>query len=341
MLDDLKYIHQRDSQDALGVAAKEWQELSLSYDFPSLSRPESVVFMGMGGSALAALLSKTWPGYNLPFEIVRNYDLPKYINHTTLVIISSYSGNTEEAVAALEQALQSDAKIAVITSGGKLEEMVADNPSVTLAKLPQASQPRYAVFYNFKALLSLLEHCHILDTAMIEAEVSKTKDFLSVSAETLLPTVPTNDNPAKKLARELVGKTPVIYAGPSLAPAAYKWKISFNENAKNVAWWNQYPEFNHNEFLGWAAQPHDKPYEVIDLRSSFDSQRIRRRFELSDQMLSGRRPKAHVVEAQGQSLLDQLLWTVMFGDFVSIYLGILNNVDPTEVDLIENFKKRL
>jgi glucose/mannose-6-phosphate isomerase len=140
---------------------------------------------------------------------------------------------------------------------------------------------------------------------------------------------------------ELAGKSPVIYAGPLLAPAAYKWKISFNENAKNVAWWNQFPELNHNEFIGWASHPVDKPYGVIDLRSNLEHPRVQKRFEVTERLLSGLRPAPNVVQAQGETILQQLLWTVAFGDFVSIYLALINGVNPAPVDLVEKFKLAL
>jgi glucose/mannose-6-phosphate isomerase len=140
---------------------------------------------------------------------------------------------------------------------------------------------------------------------------------------------------------EIAGKTPVVYAGPRLAPVAYKWKISFNENAKNIAWWNSLPEFNHNEFMGWTSHPIEKPYTVIDLRSDLEHPQIQKRFELTDKLLSGRRPAAQVVQAEGQGLLQQLVWATAFGDFVSIYLALLNNVNPTPIDLIEKFKAEL
>ncbi|HLG90630.1 MAG TPA: SIS domain-containing protein, partial [Candidatus Saccharimonadales bacterium] len=155
------------------------------------------------------------------------------------------------------------------------------------------------------------------------------------------PTVPTSQNPAKKLALELAGKSPVIYAGPLLAPAAYKWKINFNENAKNLAWWNELPEFDHNELIGWSSHPSQKPYEIIELRSKLEHPRVQKRFQAGEKLLSGLRPAPNVVEVQGETLLEQLLWAVNFGDFVSIYLALLNNINPTPVDLVEKFKKSL
>jgi glucose/mannose-6-phosphate isomerase len=139
----------------------------------------------------------------------------------------------------------------------------------------------------------------------------------------------------------MIGKSVVVYGGPKLWPAAYKWKISFNENSKQVAWAGAIPEFNHNEFIGWSKQPHDKPYAVVDLRSHLEHERVQKRFEVTERLLSGLRPAPHVVQAQGATLLEQLLWTVAFGDFVSLYTGILNGLNPAPVELVEKFKKEL
>jgi glucose/mannose-6-phosphate isomerase len=197
-----------------------------------------------------------------------------------------------------------------------------------------------AVFYNFAALVQLFDKTGLIGSDKY-AELRAAAEWLSTQQADFLPTVPTDKNPAKKLALELMGKSPVIYAGPKLFPAAYKWKINFNENAKNVAWCNQIPEFNHNEFLGWTSHPIDKPYAVVDLRSSREHERVQKRFEVTERLLSGKRPSPHVVEAQGESVLQQLLWTITLGDFVSLYLALLNGLNPTPVDLIEKFKKSL
>src|ERR1019366_3049011 len=169
-------------------------------------------------------------------------------------------------------------------------------------------------------------------------ELHKAADWLKDQIAAWLPTVPAKYNRAKQIALELVGKSVVVYGGPKLYPAAYKWKISFNENAKHIAWTNQYSEFNHNEMLGWTKQPVDKPYAVVELRSQLEHPRIQKRFEVTQRLLSGLRPEPIVVEAEGQTLLEQLLWTITLGDFTSLYLALLNNLNPTPVELIEKFK---
>ena len=341
MLDDLKYIHQRDGQDALGIAEKQYSQLLHEFDVPAIDGQfGNIVYAGMGGSALAALISQSWPGYKVPFEVCRQYSVPAYVSDKTLFIAASYSGNTEETVSALQEAEGKGAKIVVIAGGGKLQEVAqANNHSFVL--MPKAEQPRYAVFYNLKALLDILIAARLADKQEIDNQLSAASEFLKGEVQPWLPTVPQQQNPAKQLANELTGKSGVVYGGPLMVPAAYKWKISFNENAKNICWWNQYPEFNHNEFIGWSSHPIQKPYAVVDLRSSFEHPRVQKRFELSDKLLSGRRPAAHVVQAQGKNLLEHLLWTINFGDFVTIYLALLNGVNPSPVELVEKFKKEL
>lgn len=345
MLDDLKYIHERDAQDALGIAQKQGQQLLVEYQIYDINCADdggfaNVVFAGMGGSALAALIATSWPKVNVPFEICRNYEIPAYVNSKTLFIASSYSGNTEETIAAVNSAKQQGAVIVVIASGGQLAEIAKQN-GYQLALLPDVGQPRFGALASLKALTTILVAAKLSGVNNAVTEIQSAAEFINNSVAAWLPTVPTDNNPAKQMALECIGKSPVVYAGPVLFPAAYKWKISFNENAKNVAWCNQLPEFNHNEFLGWTSHPVDKPYVVIDLLSSHDHPRVQKRFDVTDRLLSGRRPAAHEVKAQGETVLQQLLWTIALGDFVSLYTAMLNGLNPTPVDLIEKFKKSL
>lgn len=342
MLDDLKMIHERDAQDALGIAEKQWQQIVHEFEPVSninANNIEKIVYAGMGGSALGALLSTTWPGYSIPFEICRNYAIPQYVDTHTLFIASSYSGNTEETITALEAAGEKNAQIVIIAGGGALIER-AQQKGYPYIVLPPASQPRFAALYGLKALVSLLVGAHIVDSKCVD-DLESTAQWFKQQLAGWRPDVPTKQNIAKQIALEVIGKTPVIYSSTELFPAAYKWKISFNENAKNVAWCNAYPEFNHNEFLGWSSHPIDKPYAIIDLRSKLDNERVQKRFDLSAKLLSGKRPAPIVIDVVGNNRLQQLLWAVGLGDFVSLYTGLLNGLNPTPVDLIEKFKKEL
>lgn len=341
MLDDLKYIHQRDSQDALGIAAKQWQQLEVSYELAELNlEVQNVVFAGMGGSALWALLAKTWPGLDVPFEIVRGYDMPSYISENTLVIVSSYSGNTEETLSCLEQAEAKHAQIVVAASGGKLVE-IAEAKGYPITHLPKSAQPRFGALSGLKSLVTILEKARLLPAESAEKTLHETSEFLKTKVSSWAADVPTSQNKAKQLALELAGSSPVIYAGPQMFPAAYKWKISFNENAKNVAWCGALPEFNHNEFIGWSSHPVDKPYKIVELRSSFEHPRVQKRFEVGQRLLSGKWPSPFVIEAEGDNVLEHLLYCVALGDFVSLYVGLLNGLDPSPVELVEKFKQAL
>jgi glucose/mannose-6-phosphate isomerase len=345
ILDNANVIAQKDPEDALGVAANQYQQTVFD---AKIKNPEhdgreitSVIVTGMGGSALAALLARTlFQGeLSIPFEVSREYSLPEYVNENTLVIASSYSGNTEETVASLEQAINKGAQIGVVASGGSLIGIASDR-GIAHTVIPAGIQPRMAVLYNLKGLFALLVNFGVISKDWLQ-QLEDLSVWLKEESQNWAATVPTEQNYAKRLALEVVGKTPVFYGSQLTAALAYKWKISWNENAKNVAFWNQYPEFNHNEFLGWSSHPVEKPFAVIDIKSSFDRARVEQRMELSDRLLSGLRPQAKSIALKGESLLAQLVWGSILADFASIYTAILNGVDPTPVVLIEKLKQEL
>jgi glucose/mannose-6-phosphate isomerase len=343
-LDNENFLAERDPEGALKVAAEQFTQATFDAVVTNKENDgreiTSIVVTGMGGSALAALLAKAWLKNDMavPFEVIRGYDLPSYIDRHTLVIASSYSGNTEETVSALGQATDRGAQLGVIASGGELNK-IAEDSSIAHVMLPTGLQPRMAVIYNLRALLALLENFGVVVEKLHEIETLSS--WLGQESSAWGPAVPVAQNYAKQLAKQAVGKTPVFYGGALTAPVAYKWKISFNENAKNVAFWNEYPEFNHNEFLGWTSHPVEKPFAIFDLISQFEHPQILKRFEISDRLLSGMRPKATVVNLVGETLIGQMLWASILADYVSIYVAILNGVDPTPVELIEKFKKEL
>lgn len=347
MLDDVNVLKQRDPGNALGVAADEWQQAHYQADVVNGDHDDrvltKVVIAGMGGSALAALLTKALleEKLTIPFEIVREYELPTYVREDTLVIVSSCSGNTEETLGALVQAKERKAQIAVMTSGGKLLELAREG-AITHVVLPDRTkiEPRMSTIAQMRTIAMLLAHFNLVSADYYE-EIASADEWLKAETAQWLPDRSTDANQAKQLALLAVGKTPVFYGGRLTGPLAYKWKISWNENAKNVAFWNVYPEANHNEFIGWSSHPVDKPFAVFDLRSSFEHERILKRFDITDKLLSGKRPKATSLQLKGDTPVNQLLWGTILADFVSIYVAILNGVDPTPVDLVENLKKEL
>jgi len=345
MLDDQNVIQQRDSHNALEIAASQAEQTNFAAnvnspdnDGRSITR---IVVAGMGGSALAALVVKSWLKDELaiPLEVVRSYSLPGYVDFNTLVIVSSYSGNTEEVLSCLEQARESGAQIAIVTAGGQLLE-TARQQSIAHTILPKGLQPRMSTIYQLRALAKLFSHFGVTGESYFD-DIARTGDWLAEQTSQWITDVTTDKNYAKQLALLAVGKTSVFYAGTLMAPVAYKWKISWNETSKNLAFWNEYSEVNHNEFMGWTSHPVEKPFAVFDLVSSFEHPQILKRFEISDRLLSGKRPKAQVVILKGETPLQQMLWGSILADFISIYVAILNGVDPTPVELIEKLKAEL
>ncbi len=345
MLDDVNILKQRDPSDMLGSLSQMVDQLVWQ---PVIVMPENdgreienIVIAGMGGSALAAETLKTVASkqLRLPVEIVKNYQLPAYVSESTLVITVSHSGNTEETLSCYDQARTHNAQLAAIAGGGKLLDK-AQADSVAHIVIPTGSQPRMSTTYHLKALLAIFSLFRILGDDLAHNVASKA-DWLAGQIDSWHGGVPVHENYAKQLALLAAGKTPVIYGGPLTAALAYKWKISWNENAKNTAFTNRYPEFNHNEFVGWSSHPIEKPFVIFDLISSFESARIHERMRLSDRLLSGLRPKAIEIELQGDDLIAQCLWGTALADMTSIYVAILNGVKPEPVELVEKLKTSL
>jgi len=345
MLDDVNMLKQRDPSSALTIASLQYEQVHFRAAVRNANHDNRhinyIVVAGMGGSALAAILAKVWlrNDLSIPVEIIRTYDLPNYVDKNTLVIISSYSGNTEEVLSCLDQARLLGSQMAIIASGGKLIE-IAESDDIAHVPLPIKLQPRMAVIYNLRALVSLFINFGLVDKSKM-AEISSTFDWLYEESLKWASNIPASKNYAKQLALKALGKTAVFYGGYLTAPVAYKWKISWNENAKNLSFWNELSEFNHNEFIGWTSHPIEKPFAVFDIISNLENSQILKRFEISDKLLSGLRPKSTVINLAGETLIQQLLWGSILADFASIYLAILNNVNPTPVPLIEKLKQEL
>lgn len=315
---------------------------SMRYDIVSTDGKgiKNIVFGGMGGSALSANILKNWlyGHLELPFEVCRGYSLPAYVGPSTLVIISSYSGNTEEALSCYKQALGQGAKIVVLSAGGQLGELASKN-NQTLLDLPKGFQPRLAVLAGLKALACLLEDMGLVSTTDLRGQLINVADFLDKMKFQLSPDND-QDNLAMQIAEKISGKIGVVYAGSVLGSAAYKWKIDINENGKQLFFYNTYPELNHNEFQGWMF-PTNKDLVAVQLQSKLDNQQMQKRMDTTTQILKDHGFEPIIVQAQGETRIEQLLYTILLGDYVSAYVGLLNGVNPTPVELVEKLKKEL
>lgn len=302
----------------------------------------SVVLAGMGGSALAGDILKNWLGERLevPFEVVQDYTLPGYLDPHSLVVVSSYSGNTEETLAAYEYASKMNAQIVVMTNGGQLLKL-ANQHGHWLLQLPEAAQPRFAVLAGLKALACTFEDLGLVGGADLRRELEDAANYLDEAKALFSLDNQAEKNPARKLASMLQDKVALIYAGPTLASAAYKWKININEDAKQMAFCNVFPEFDHNEIEGWHLPKDKSAFVALQLESSLDSPQMQKRIVATKEVLKDHGYDPVKISAMGTTLLDHLLYTILLGDYVSAYLAEDNGVEPLQVKLIEELKKKL
>ncbi len=323
--------------DALRIGQR-WQVNAR--DFAGI---KNIIVAGMGGSAIGGDLIRSFLSSKLliPFHVCRHYVLPEYVDDETLVIASSYSGNTEETLSALDDALSRKAMVAAISTGGLLKE-VADLNDIPIAILPPGLQPRAALGYSVVPLLVFLEKIGLVKN--VAKEITDIIPKLQAYREKYIEDSPLLQNPAKNIALKIHGKIPIIYSGPTLTDAmGVRWKGQMCENAKNLAFVNHFAEFNHNELVGWSdtVQTHSEHLVVIVLRDSDDHPQIRKRMNIVEGIIKQQDVELIEVHSRGSLPLERMLSLVQLGDFVSYYLAVLNNVDPTPVKVIEFLKKEL
>ncbi len=331
MLDNKKLLSQRDPSGALDLAMSVASQASFGpmIDGGTVSqKPDSVIIAGMGSLGVVADIVKllTRPVIGVPIEVVRGYDLPHYSNKQTLVITISHTGNTEEVLSCYKQARQNRCTTAVITAGGQLLSL-ANHDDTTSIRVPNSSTPQLSKIYYLRSLLVLLQHFNLIPS-YINDVVQRSSVWLEQEIIDWSPNTATNQNIAKQIALHSAGKSAVFYGGELTASAAHGWKISWNQSAKNLAFHNYYPEFNHGDYTGWTSHPTEKPFAVFDLVSSLESSHIANQMTLSDRLLSGYRPKPFSIHLRGDGIIQQLLWAIALGDISSIYLAIINNVNP-------------
>lgn len=294
----------------------------------SVSDVTNVIVTGMGGSAIAGdILAAYLRKDKLPVFVNRDYSLPKFATKKSLVIISSYSGNTEETVSCLKDALKIGCKIVGISSGGKIQKMCKD-ARIPFIKLPSGYQPRCALGYGFFPMLALLQNSKLIE--------NRNDDFER--------TIKALRNPAFKrmaeeLSEKLAGKIPLIYASEAFRPVAYRWKTQFNENAKSHAFYHVFPELDHNELVGYLRR--QEGFYCIMLKDEDDHPRIIKRVKVTKELIKKLDTPVTEVTIKGDCLLSKLFSTIYMGDWTSYFLAVKYGVDPTPVKVIEDLKKQL
>ncbi|MEA3356081.1 MAG: bifunctional phosphoglucose/phosphomannose isomerase, partial [Candidatus Bipolaricaulota bacterium] len=311
-------------------------ELSKNWDPPPIEGVDRVIICGMGGSAMAGEIARRFA--RIPVFVNRGYTLPGFVDRHSLLVAVSYSGNTAETLSCLNQGIKRDIPAACITSGGEAERIAAKN-DISLLRIPSGYQPRAAMGWLALPLLSLFENIDVLnDLGGWEALI----DGLNKVRTGCTWDMPDDDNPAKQLAQTLFDKIPCIYGTVDNTDlVAMRWKTQINENAKQPAFWNVFPELNHNEILAMEHPSLMRTHSIVMLKNNFDSAENRARMEIMQGLFAERAIPVTQTMADGATELAQILSQIYLGDYVSLYLALLNGVDPTPVRLIEQFKREL
>ncbi len=289
----------------------------------------NIIICGMGGSALPANLLITYlPRLNLPIWIHRSYGLPPQANQKSLIICISFSGNTEETISAFKEAQKRNLKTAAITTGGKLGQL-AQEGNLPLVSLPSVRiQPRWGSGYMFSSLVKILSNSGVVD--------DKSQEILEM-AKNLKPA--NFESSGQNLAKKLVDKIPLIYSSSRLKALARIWKIKFNENSKIMAFWNYFPEFNHNELVGITNL--QGKFHTLILRDKEDHPKILKRMTLTANLMREKEIEVDFVEIEGRTILEKIFNNLILSDWTSYYLAKEYKVDPEKVELIEKLKREM
>jgi glucose/mannose-6-phosphate isomerase len=302
---------------------------------------KKIIILGMGGSAIGGDLVSSLAVNESPvsIQVCREYLLPRHVDEHTLVIASSYSGMTEETLSAFEQSFNTPALKLAITTGGKLKSL-CESKEVPVFTFNYKAAPRAALPFSFFILMGILQNLGILPER--KADVEETFTVLDYLNKHIGETGKLNSNPAKALAQKLYGRLPVIYGSGITAEVAHRWKTQINENSKIMCFYEVFSELNHNAVVGYRFPEDLLPKTmVVMLDSDLLHDRIRLRYDITKKLLEQAGIQYQVLKGEGHSALSQMMSLVLFGDYVSYYLAMLNQADPTEIKAIDLLKNSL
>jgi len=291
-----------------------------------------VVLTGLGGSGIGGSIVQNYVAgtMQVPFLVNKDYHLPAFVGENTLVIACSYSGNTEETVMALQQALERKATVVCITSGGKIAELAQEN-NLDCILLPGGMPPRACLGYSLVQILFVLLHFRFINSDFRE-QIKSAVSLIKKDAAKL-------EKAGRQLAEQLQGKIPVVYSGAQFEGLGIRVRQQLNENSKVLGWSAAIPEMNHNELVGWAGGSND--YAVVLLRSPNDYERVEMRMEINKAIFEKYTQTIVEVVAKGNSYFEELFYLVHLTDWASYYLSELRGVDATEVKVIDYLKGEL
>lgn len=311
------------------------------------NKPKELLILGMGGSAIGGDLLKgvvqheNHNGFRI--NINRSYEIPEYLDSNTLVVASSYSGNTEETLIAFEKAMKFTDNLFAITSGGKLEK-ICNEKGIPYLKLPSGFPPRAALAYSFFGLLYLCINNNLIGEEF-NSDMLLSINELTVTIKKLTERYSSHEitNPAFKIANNLFDKIPIIYSAVGITePVSLRWKQQFNENSKSLSFVNYLPEMNHNEINGWVIPSgliHN--FRVIILRDKAVNPRIKIRLDAVREIFKGMEIEVDEYYGIGEQYLTRIFDLIHLGDWASYYLAVLNKQDPMAIPLISKLKEIL
>ncbi len=347
LLDDPKKISSVDKSGMINFcvnAAKHYREAAdiaqkIKVNYP---KPENIIVAGMGGSAIGGDLVKDWAKNQLsvPIEVCREYKLPAYASKKTLVLISSYSGDTEETLSTFLDALNRGCMIFCITSGGAVQKY-AQKHKVPYVVVPGGMPPRAALPYMLVPQLVYLEKAGLVKG--VTDELNETFTLLEKISKDNTPETPSVDSFAKRLAQHIGETAPAVYGFDYFRSVAQRFKQQFNENSKTAAKWEFFPELDHNEIVSWENRTELlKWYFIIFIRDCENEDlAIQSRIETTKAIMERAGVLMLDLDVQGQSRLAKMISTIVTGDFISVYLAVLHGVDPTPVRSINYLKDTL
>lgn len=292
----------------------------------------NVVILGMGGSGIGGKIVSQWVSEDcgVPVQTINDYSIPAYINSSSVVIASSYSGNTEETLLALYDAHKAGAHIIGICSGGILEQFCREN-NFDCVVVPGGNPPRTALAYSMVVLTSVFVQLHLTDEKRL-AEITAGEQLIRDELNEI-------QSEAKAVAQFLHGSIPVVYAGVNYEGVAIRAKQQFNENSKELCWQHVIPEMNHNELVGWGGG--DDRFAALFLHTNDLSERNQRRFEISVELVQAKTRQVKVVEAKGNSQVERSIYLIHLVDWASLFLSDLKSGDPMEIRVIDYLKDEL
>ncbi|MBK6914416.1 MAG: bifunctional phosphoglucose/phosphomannose isomerase [Ignavibacteriales bacterium] len=337
-------VHKYDPQNQFKVLIDTYKQIDYAWNNPNdlgnikKENISSIIVTGLGGSAMSGdLLQNFCAGeIKIPYSVNRNYFLPEYADEYSLVIVSSYSGNTEETISALNHALKKKCQVICISTGGKISQTAKKN-NIPVVVIPAGLQPRYALGLSFFSLLKIFQTLNLIPDQ--SKYVEEIRELWKQNGEIFS----TENNLAHSYAEKIIGYIPIIYSAADVTSAVgYRFKCQLNENSKLHAFHNVIPELNHNEIIGWESFDDDKfQAKLITVYDDCYLPQIKKRFEITSELAAKSGIEVINLSSNKNQFKVRLMDLIYLTDWITYYTAVLRAFDPTEINNINTLKERL